>query len=62
MALEMKSRCERCGNALVADGEAWICSYECTFCGACAKDTDFVCPNCSGGLELRPFSQLNQLD
>lgn len=27
LSLEMKGRCERCGEALDAAGEAWICSY-----------------------------------
>jgi hypothetical protein len=31
MALEMRAACERCGAGLAADGEAAICSYECTF-------------------------------
>lgn len=57
MALEMKSGCEHCGNALAADGEAWICSYECTFCGVCAKDMEYVCPNCGGGLVHRPVRE-----
>jgi hypothetical protein len=32
MALEMRAACERCGAGLAADGEAYICSHECTFC------------------------------
>ena len=54
MALEMRTECERCGAALARDGEAWICSYECTFCGACADASEHVCPNCSGELVPRP--------
>jgi hypothetical protein len=54
MALEMKSECERCGAALAADGEARICSYECTFCAACAAENEHVCPNCGGELVPRP--------
>ena len=37
MALELRPECERCGVALAPDGEAYICSYECTFCGLCAE-------------------------
>ena len=54
MTLEMKGECERCGVALAADGEARICSYECTFCAACAADMGHVCPNCAGELVARP--------
>jgi hypothetical protein len=54
MALEMRTECERCGAALDPDGEAWICSYECTYCAACADATARVCPNCSGELVRRP--------
>jgi len=54
MALEMRPVCERCGAALAPDGEAAICSYECTFCRACADTMDGVCPNCDGELVARP--------
>jgi len=54
MALEMRDRCERCGGDLTADGDAVICSYECTFCRACAEELARVCPNCGGELVSRP--------
>ena len=54
MALEMRAACEKCGTALAHDGEAQICSYECTFCGACAEAMSRTCPNCSGELVPRP--------
>jgi hypothetical protein len=54
MALEMRATCERCGASLAADGEAWICSYECTFCASCADAMTGVCPNCGGELVPRP--------
>jgi hypothetical protein len=54
MALEMKKECEKCGRALPADGEAYICTYECTFCGACSAALNSICPNCDGELVLRP--------
>jgi hypothetical protein len=57
MALEMRSVCERCGGALAEDGEAAICSYECTFCSACAGEMNATCPNCSGELVARPRRQ-----
>jgi hypothetical protein len=54
MSLEMRTECERCGAALVADGDARICSFECTFCVACADAMEGVCPNCGGELVARP--------
>ena len=54
MALEMRAVCERCGNALAPDGDARICSFECTFCVACAASMDQICPNCGGELVARP--------
>jgi uncharacterized protein len=50
----MRLECERCGAAVTPAGEAVICSYECTFCRACAEAMDFVCPNCAGELVARP--------
>jgi hypothetical protein len=54
MALELRTECERCGAALAPDGEARICSYECTFCVSCTDEMDSICPNCGGGLVARP--------
>jgi hypothetical protein len=54
MALEMRGVCERCGTALEPDGPAAICSFECTFCAACAVAMSHVCPNCNGELVPRP--------
>ena len=54
MALEMKTSCERCHGFLSPRGEAYICTYECTFCPACAKMLQAACPNCSGELVRRP--------
>jgi hypothetical protein len=53
MALEMREACERCGAALAPNGEARICSFECTFCPGCAE-TLGTCPNCGGELVARP--------
>jgi hypothetical protein len=57
--LEMRTACERCGRALPPDStDAMICSYECTFCGACVETVlANVCPNCGGGFERRPTRQ-----
>jgi hypothetical protein len=54
VTLEMRGECERCGVALRPDGEALICSYECTFCRSCAGAVSNVCPNCGGELVARP--------
>jgi hypothetical protein len=54
MALEMRTRCERCGADLAHDADAVICSYECTFCRACGDAMGSICPNCSGELVARP--------
>lgn len=54
MALEMRTECERCGASLLPDGEARICSYECTFCPACSEAMAATCPNCGGELVPRP--------
>lgn len=54
MALEMKPACERCAMDLAWDGEAYICSYECTFCRNCAIEMHHRCPNCRGELVARP--------
>ncbi len=54
MALEMKSACMKCDAGLVAAGEAYICSYECTFCAPCTETLAHVCPNCGGELVRRP--------
>lgn len=54
MALEMRAACEKCSVDLDADGTAYICSYECTFCTTCTEEMDSVCPNCGGELVARP--------
>ena len=53
--LSMKPGCECCDRDLAPDsGEARICSFECTFCAACAAEMDARCPNCGGELVARP--------
>ena len=54
MALEMRPICERCQQALPMDGDAFICSYECTFCPTCTEEMKSICPNCGGELQERP--------
>lgn len=54
MGLEMRATCERCEEPLYANGLAYICSYECTFCGACTRAMSHTCPSCGGELTRRP--------
>ena len=54
MALEMRPICEKCSTPLPPDAEAFICSYECTFCPKCVGEMDNICPNCGGELVARP--------
>lgn len=56
--LEMKITCEKCGKALAVAGEAYICSYECTFCATCASEMHNLCTNCGGELVRRPARNL----
>jgi steroid delta-isomerase-like uncharacterized protein len=54
MALEMRETCERCGGGLELGTEAFVCSYECTFCPSCAAALSATCSNCKGELVRRP--------
>ena len=54
MGLVMKAECERCLVRLAPADDAFICSYECTFCPTCAQVLGAICPNCSGELVSRP--------
>jgi DNA-binding winged helix-turn-helix (wHTH) protein len=52
--LTMKGSCEGCGAPLPHHAEAYICSYECTFCRPCADAARMKCPNCGGEQARRP--------
>lgn len=54
--LQMRPNCECCDRDLPAtSADAFICSFECTFCRQCAIEAlHGVCPNCSGQLSPRP--------
>lgn len=54
--LIIKPNCEHCNKDLPnGSTEAYICSYECTFCSDCVVHVlDHVCPNCGGGFVPRP--------
>ena len=54
--LQLRPNCECCDRDLPPDStEARICSFECTFCSACAEARlRGICPNCGGELVARP--------
>jgi hypothetical protein len=55
--LEIRSHCEHCGKPLsVSSHDAYICTFECTFCKNCVDDIlEGVCPNCGGNFVRRPI-------
>ncbi|MBX2848760.1 MAG: DUF1272 domain-containing protein [Acidiferrobacterales bacterium] len=55
--LELRPNCEACDKDLAPDStEAYICTYECTFCADCVTGLlKNVCPNCGGGFTPRPI-------
>ena len=61
--LLLKPSCERCERELPpTSSDAMICSFECTFCAACADGTlKGKCPNCGGGLVARPARAADKL-
>ena len=54
--LQLRPNCECCNRDLAGDSaDAYICSFECTFCAACASGAlAGSCPNCGGELLRRP--------
>ncbi|HEX4239957.1 MAG TPA: DUF1272 domain-containing protein [Steroidobacteraceae bacterium] len=55
--LILKPGCECCNRDLPPDSrDAWICSFECTFCTECVeRRLDRLCPNCGGEFVRRPI-------
>ncbi|MGQ0677161.1 MAG: DUF1272 domain-containing protein [Rhodospirillales bacterium] len=55
--LKLKPSCECCDRDLPPDSrEAMICTFECTFCRACAETVlKGRCPNCGGNFSARPI-------
>jgi uncharacterized protein len=49
-----KNECEKCHTPVARDSSAESCSFQCTFCAACAWGYQHVCPNCGGELAPRP--------
>lgn len=54
--LQLRPNCEACDKDLDAsETDAFICSFECTFCRDCSETRlDHTCPNCGGVLVARP--------
>jgi hypothetical protein len=61
--LDLRPNCECCNRDLPPDStEALICSFECTFCRACADGVlEGRCPNCGGELVARPRRPVEKL-
>ena len=61
--LQLRPGCECCDRDLPPDSaEAFICTYECTFCRDCTERVlKGVCPNCGGELLRRPRRPADKL-
>ncbi len=61
--LQLRPSCECCDRDLPpASPYARICTYECTFCAACADGRlGGRCPNCGGELVRRPIRPAERL-
>ncbi len=61
--LILKPGCECCDTDLPpAADNAWICSFECTYCTTCKDEyLKGVCPNCGGNLTKRPIRPAEKL-
>jgi hypothetical protein len=61
--LQLRPNCECCDRDLPADSaDAFICSFECTFCASCAREVlAGKCPNCGGELVARPRRPASKL-
>lgn len=61
--LQLRPNCECCDKDLPPEAlDARICSFECTFCAACAEERfGGRCPNCGGGLVARPIRPRGKL-
>lgn len=61
--LELRPNCECCNVDLPPESpEAFICSFEGTFCRPCATgELGRRCPNCGGELVVRPRRPIEKL-
>ena len=61
--LKLRPNCECCDVDLPPSSEdAYICTFECTFCRDCASSVlKGKCPNCGGELVRRPRRPADKL-
>jgi uncharacterized protein len=61
--LQLRPGCECCDKDLPPNStDAFICSFECSFCRDCTEGTlAGICPNCGGELVARPRRPENKL-
>ncbi|CAO3416209.1 DUF1272 domain-containing protein [Azospirillum doebereinerae] len=61
--LDLRPNCECCDRDLPpAALDAYICSFECTFCADCrSRLPGGLCPNCGGELVRRPVRPAEKL-
>ena len=61
--LALRPGCECCDRDLPPDcRDAFICSFECTWCRACAEGSlGLLCPSCGGELVVRPTRPAGKL-
>ena len=61
--LMLRPNCECCDRDLPPEStDAFICSFECTFCRSCAEGVlGGRCPNCGGELVRRPVRPAEKL-
>lgn len=61
--LALRPNCECCNRDLPPESaDAFICSFECTFCRICTTGLlQGRCPNCGGELVQRPRRPLEKL-
>jgi hypothetical protein len=54
--LDLRPNCECCDRDIAADSrDAFICTFECTFCRDCVEgELKGICQNCGGELVRRP--------
>ena len=62
--LQLRPGCECCDRDLPPDSiDAYMCTYECTFCRDCAeRKLHGICPNCGGELVRRPRRPAERLE
>lgn len=61
--LALRPNCECCDADIAPDSrDAFICTFECTWCRDCAEGKfALTCPNCGGELVRRPVRPADKL-